>query len=125
MSDTVPLREYLEAIAKERDLRYQQRFVAQEAAIVHAEAQRQLDHQASNQWREQFHDMENTLMPRRESQATTSALADHISELREKDSSRDGGDHRGELTMLYLIACLGPAVGLISIVFTLLHSGHP
>jgi hypothetical protein len=118
---SVPLRDHLEALISAHDRRYQDRYEEQKEAIARADTQRQRDHDAQNQWRDQFGDMERTLMPRRESQATTGAISEKISELSESDSSRTGAGHRGELTTLYVLSTLGPLVAVAALLVSLLH----
>jgi len=93
--ETVSLREYLEALSREQDLRYQQRFDAQnkaidaalasaEKAVTKAEAASEKRFEASNEVRGAMDDLTRTMMPRSEAQVGLNALREKVDELQKK-----------------------------------------
>jgi hypothetical protein len=101
---TVELREHFESLLREMDLRYQQRFDAQqkaleaallaqekavqtamiaaEKAVAKAEVAAEKRFDSTNEFREQLRDQAATLMPRSEAESRLGALAEKIDDLK-------------------------------------------
>lgn len=101
----------LRDIMDERDLRYSQRFAAQESASSYAQAM-------SNEFRESLNDVGKQQMPRTEAEALCKANADKIDALAgrmDRTEGRSGGLNAG---WGYLVGLVGLAAAVIAMFFT-------
>lgn len=111
----------------ELDKRYEQRFDAQEKAVgaalrsaqeavAKAETATEKRFDAVNEFRQSLNDMTNTMMPRAESTARWSAVAERVDKL-EKAFAADSGRSKG-LTdgWGYVIGAVGAIAAVIAII---------
>lgn len=111
----------------ELDKRYEQRFEAQEKAVISAlhaakeavskaEVATEKRFEGVNEFRSSLSDLTATMMPRAESTARWSALAERVDKM-EKAIAADSGRNKGiNDSWGYLVAAIGLAVGIIGII---------
>lgn len=130
----IPLQEHLEKIDKERDLRYQQRAVAQDKAVETAllaaekainaalaaqekaasvaEVRTAKSFEDSNEWRVTYGDRDRLQVPRTEYTAGVGALSDKIDDLG-RDRDRGSGRQMGQTTVIAAIIAAIVVAGVI------------
>lgn len=123
---TVPLLDYIERLLSEMNLRYQQRFTAQEtattAALAAAEkatakaeiaAEKRFD--SVNEFRAAYQDLIAAQMPRAEAEARLAAMDGAIDQLRANATRRDGRGAGLTAGWAYLIGAVGLVAAVLAI----------
>jgi hypothetical protein len=113
------LKEYMESRLNDADLRNEQRFIAQEKAVVKAEVATEKRFDGVNEFRAQLSDQAATFMPRKESEARHSSLVEKYDALQarvDRSEGRSGGLNSG---WGYLVAAAGLILVLVTIYFAL------
>lgn len=115
--ETVSLREHFIALLDERELRYEQRFEAQQQAIAKAELA--ADHRAetANEIRGVMDDLTRQMMPRVEAVARFTMVEDKIDAINVAMSERAGTGAGVRTAWGWLIAAVGLFVSLASVWF--------
>jgi hypothetical protein len=145
MDESINLREYFESLLKEIDLRYQQRFDAQqkaleaallaqekavqtamiaaEKAVAKAEVAAEKRFDSNNEFREQLRDQASTLMPRAEAENRLASLSEKIDDLKTTLSALQGqglqaqGRSTGRNDIwVYAVSAAGFVAAIIAIV---------
>lgn len=115
---------HLEAMMREADRRYEQRFDAQEKAVAKAEtaAEKRLD--SVNEFRAQLSDQAQTFMPRNEAAILIRALDDKFDVLAGRvDRSESHGQGRDEgiaKSQAAMYAALGALLPTVALIITLI-----
>lgn len=99
MNESVPLREYIEALLREKDKRDEQRFQSIEEKAV-----------AANEWREAMNDRERMFVPRAEHELANRALTGRVDTIENRARTGVWG---------WVVGAVGLAVSLVAI-FTMI-----
>ena len=143
--DIVSLREYVEAMLVQSDLRYQQRFDAQtiavnaamsaaekaintallasEKAVLKAETASERRFESVNEFRGSLNDMVSTLIPRKEADERFKALAEKLDALQGRIDKNEGSGAGMRQGWGLLIGAIGMLAALGSIVVMVSQRG--
>jgi len=131
----IPLKKYLTALLREKDLRDQQRYDAQtkavdaalraqqeavaaalaaaEKAVAKAELAAERRFESVNEFRAQLSDQAATFMPRGEAEARLNVLSDKIDELKDGAAKTTGQNTGKSASWVYLVQFMGLISGLV------------
>jgi hypothetical protein len=126
--EQVEIKEYILALLSERDLRYSQRFEAQEKAmnlslfsakeaVTKAEAAAEKRFESVNEFRNTLSDQQRNLMPRTESEVkfdSINTLIDNINARLNKTEGVGSGLSKGWIILLGFVGLIGGIIGIIS-----------
>lgn len=113
------LRAMMEARIGEMDKRYEQRFTAQQDAIIKSESATERRFESVNEFRAQLADQASRFMPRIESISRHDATAEKISDLSSRLDVAAGRTSGLDKGWALLVAAVGVAGAVIAIVVSL------
>lgn len=108
----ITLKEHLEALLRESDKRYDQRFAAQESATQYAQ-------EKSNEFRGSLEDVGKNQMPRTEAEAAYRSISEKVDALQariDRTEGRGGGLQAG---WGYLVGAMGLIATIVMLFVTL------
>lgn len=111
----VSLREHFERIIAEMNIRFEQRFEAQEKAVAKAETAAEKRFDSVNEFRAQLTDQANTFMPRREAEQANQTVSGKVDDLERRMDRNDGKSSGFGQGWAILIGAVTLIVGLIAI----------
>lgn len=85
------IREHLNAVIREKDAQYQDRFDSMERAVAKAEVASEKRFDSVNEFRSTLADQQRTLMPRTETEVKFGSVYERLSKLEEIESARHAG----------------------------------
>jgi phosphopantetheinyl transferase (holo-ACP synthase) len=132
VADNVSIREYVERIMAEADLRYQQRFDAQQEglkqalsaakeAVVKAETSTDERFRNTNEWRQTYDDLASKKLGRDEYESAHKVLEDKIASLEKRINLSEGRDTGISASVATGIAVASFLVALALVLWNILH----
>jgi hypothetical protein len=119
----VPLREHVEALALERDRRYEQRFQAQEEALRVERETHKREMAGVNELRGQLNDVIDTMAPKGETNIRISAVDAKVDEVIRAVAASAGRSTGLGAGWSYLLGAIGALGILYGVITALLHRG--
>lgn len=110
------LKDYTDRRFKDNQKAVDAALVSQEKAIIKAETATEKRFESVNEFRKTLSDQTNTFMPRTEGENRITAVSDKVTELTDRLNLNDGQAKGSQLTRGNLIAYIGVAVAIISVV---------
>jgi hypothetical protein len=112
--------ESLKTLMDERELRYSQRFDAQEKAVLKAEASTEKRFESVNEFRNTLKDQQNTFLPRAEYEAAHKDLFNQIGQLSSRMDKKDGEKTGSVDVRGWIFGAAGIIIAIASFVYALL-----
>lgn len=114
------LKEHLEILIKERDLKMQQHFESLDRAVNKAETATEKRFESVNEFRSQLADQSRTFIPRLEVEGLLKSMNDKISDLAKLIEKIDNQKSGASLMLAYIISGICALTAVISIIINIL-----
>ena len=114
------LRYFITGVLHEKDLRYEQRFTAQELAISKAAAADEKRFEGVNEFRAQLADQASTFMPRAEAMLSYSTLNEKLNLLASRIDHKDGDSTGKNSQITRIITIVSVLMAITAVVISIL-----
>ena len=115
--ETIPLKEHFESLLREMEKRYEQRFDAQEKAVLKAEVATEKRLEGVNEFRKTLSDQQSTFVSKEVSDARFKSLENLVAVLTAQQQQNSGRGAGRNDVWLVIVAIASPVIAIAAIFF--------